>query len=267
MTIRAFVAAALAIAAPTAAAAAPLQPTGKWIVHFDEAQCVAQRDYGPKGKPLYLLIKRPPLGRVVQLDVVDRGHAETRQVDGRVQFDASDPRKVSALSFSPTNTGTRVSLLNLPVDQFAAARTARAIRIEAAALDKTFALADMPGLIDVMDKCVADLRRVWNVSDSKNDSGQVRQDVEGNLRGLFSADDYPFASLLKGESGSVKIALLVDERGKVADCSVIETSGVAMLDAQSCAVVTARAQFTPAMGKDGKPAKDSFIQVINWKVR
>jgi hypothetical protein len=30
--------------------------------------------------------------------------------------------------------------------------------------------------------------------------------------------------------------------------------------------MTARARFTPAIGKDGKPVKDSFIQVINRKV-
>jgi TonB family protein len=266
MTIRAFVAAALAVAAPALAAAAPLQPTGKWIVHFDEAQCVAQRDYGPKGKPLYLLLKQPALGGVVQIDVVEKGYAATSQIDGRIQFDDANPQNASVLSFSPEDTGTRVRLLNLPLDQFAAARTAHSIHIEAGALDRSFALADMPALIEVMDKCVADLRRVWNVSETKGGEAQVRQDAEGNLRKLFSSDDYPFVSLVNNDSGTVKIALLVNEQGRVADCSVIETSGVAMLDAQSCAVVTARARFTPAIGKDGKPTKDSFIETINWKL-
>jgi hypothetical protein len=27
-----------------------------------------------------------------------------------------------------------------------------------------------------------------------------------------------------------------------------------------------RAKFVPAIGKDGKPAKDAFVQKINWRV-
>ena len=46
-----FSAIALAAAAP---AAEPRQPTGQWIVNFDDAQCVAQRDYGTADKPLTL---------------------------------------------------------------------------------------------------------------------------------------------------------------------------------------------------------------------
>ena len=98
MTIRAFVAAALAVAAPALAAAAPLQPTGKWIVHFDEAQCVAQRDYGPKGKPLYLLLKQPALGGVVQIDVVEKGYAETSQIDSVIRLPAVPPAKETLAS-------------------------------------------------------------------------------------------------------------------------------------------------------------------------
>ena len=119
----------------------------------------------------------------------------------------------------------------------------------------------------MMNSCVADLRRVWNVKGSEDSEDAVREDAKGNLRRLFSWEDYPSEALAMGEGGSVRIALLVDEVGKVADCSVMETSGVAVLDAQSCAVVKERARFKPAIGKDGKPAKDAFIQRIRWRLQ
>ena len=66
------------------------------------------------------------------------------------------------------------------------------------------------------------------------------------------------------QSGTVSFALLIDEAGKVADCTVIKTSGIAALDAQSCFVVKERAHFTPAIGADGRPAKDARTASVTW---
>jgi TonB family protein len=74
-------------------------------------------------------------------------------------------------------------------------------------------------------------------------------------------------SIKRGDGGTVTIALLVDESGKVADCSVIQTSGVAVLDAQTCAVMNVRAKFTPGVGENGKPKKIAFVQRITWRVQ
>ncbi len=60
--------------------------------------------------------------------------------------------------------------------------------------------------------------------------------------------------------------ILVDEQGKVADCTVIQTSGVAALDAQSCSVIKLGAKYKPAIGLDGKPAKSAAFQTISWKI-
>jgi protein TonB len=83
---------------------------------------------------------------------------------------------------------------------------------------------------------------------------------------VFSDDDYPWAAMKKNQSGAITVAVLVDEKGKVSDCTVIETSGVASLDAQSCAIITSRARLRPAVGLDGKPAKGAFVQKIRWEI-
>jgi TonB family protein len=268
MPVRAFAAAAalLASAASSGANAAPLQPTGKWIVHFDDAQCVAQRDYGPPGEPLYLLLKRPVLGEVVQVSLVDNRLQENAiQIDGRIQFDTRRAIKTNILRFSPANTGTRVQMTNLVLGDFAAAGTARVMRVTVKDFDRELALSDMPELLSVMNNCVADLSKAWNVTGGTDRAAKIREGARGNVQGLITPDDYPDQAFRNADAGSVKVALLINEEGRVADCSVIETSRVAALDAQACAVLKARATFTPAVGTDGKPAKDSFIQTINWK--
>lgn len=268
MFVRTILAAVLGVSAPVSSPDPPRQPNGKWIVHFDDAQCVAERNYGTEEDPLYFVLKQPPLGNVMQFSVIDeRSGGPATELDGTIQFDRQPPQKVSVLRFAPKKMKLRVYLMNLPVEQFSPARTARTLRVRIKSFDETFALAQLGALLDVMDTCVADLRKIWNIDGSENGESAVREDARGNLRRLFSADDYPWQAVISGDAGIVKIALLVDEEGKVADCSVMQTSGVAALDAQSCAVVKGRARFTPAVGKDGKPAKDAFIQRITWRVQ
>jgi TonB family protein len=268
MSIRACIATALALGSiGSPASAEPLQPTGKWIVNFDDAQCVAQRDYGPPGKPLYLVLKQPPLGDVMQVAVVEKASDVTaEQFEGVMQFEPGPSKKISVLRFSPKNTRTRVAITNVPSVDFDGAKQAQAVRISAGPLNESFVLSDVTPLLEVMRSCVADLRAVWNVKDAEGRPPEVRDDATGNIAGLFSSDDYPSAAVRNTQGGTVKVALLVDEQGKVADCSVVETSGVAVLDAQSCAILKARAKFAPAVGPDRKPTKDAFIQKITWRI-
>ena len=268
MLIRALAAAALLVSTTAQPARAPRQPTGKWIVHFDDAQCVAERNYGSEDKPLYLALKQPALGKVIQIDLVERGYSnDATQFDGTVQFDGAAPRKVSVLRFPVSKEKMRIHMINIPLDVVSESRAATAVWIKSAYLDENFALQQFGPLLDIMNECAADLGKLWNVKSSDTDESAIRDDAKGNIRGLFSSDDYPMQSVRAGDTGRVKTALLVDEQGKVADCSVIETSGQAALDAQTCAVLKERARFKPAVGADGKPARDSWIQTIVWQLR
>jgi TonB family protein len=132
--------------------------------------------------------------------------------------------------------------------------------------DESFALAQMPALMKTLDTCAADLRKVWKVWDYEKGGTEagLKEGPSGNLSRLFDPDDYPAISILKDQVGSVAFALLIDEQGKVADCTVTQTSGLAALDAQSCAVVKARGKFKPAVGPDGKPSKSAYFQRITW---
>jgi TonB family protein len=252
-----------------AASRLPLQPNGNWIVNFDDAQCIAQRNYGTQEDPLWLVLKQPPLGDFMQFSIIEKrsGNSLATEVNGTVEFDGQTPHKIRVLRYGSVKLKMRTLMMNLPIEHFASARSASALRLRAEGFDAAFALADIEPVLKVMDDCVSDLRQVWNVKGSDEDERAVRDDAKGDLRRLFSSEDYPMQAMRRGDTGSVRMVFLVDETGRVADCSVMETSGVAALDAQSCVVIKERARFTPAIGKDGKPAKGAFIQKITWRLQ
>ena len=262
---------------------APLQPTEKWVVNFDDAQCVATRNYGATGDAVYLVLKAPPIGDVVQIGVVRKGGAkEPTQVDGEVVFDDGAPIQTNLLEFGIGKLRQRALLVNLPAAQIGSIRNASTVHIRARdrgfmklgsrigvggrSADESFALSSMPALLKMMDTCTADLRKVWNVYSDDKPGGPLKEPPSGDLVGLFNPDDYPGVALLKEQMGTVALVLLIDESGRVADCTVTQTSGVASLDAQSCAIIKERGKFKPAIGLDGKPAKSSWLQRITWRL-
>lgn len=251
--------------------AAPMQPTAKWVVNFDEAQCLAQREYGTAKDPFTLILKQPALGSVVQVAVQTKGNfrGKPEQVDGAVQFGEQPSHDIPALQWRPDGSKLTLRMINLPLSSFAAARTATTIRFKAGMLQRELALSDVPDLLKVMDTCVADLRRAWNLSADGETAPQslAASASSQTLSGLIKAEDYPGVAIREGQTGTVTMVVLIDEAGRVADCSIVETSGVAVLDSQSCAVVRERARFTPAVGANGRPAKQGFMQRITWRMK
>jgi protein TonB len=53
--------------------------------------------------------------------------------------------------------------------------------------------------------------------------------------------------------------------GRVADCTITSSSGSPDLDEATCANVTRRARFNPAMA-DGKPTTGSYSGRIRWVI-
>ncbi len=247
--------------------AATREPTEKWVVNYANAQCVASRNYGTAEKPLVLVLKPSPVGNVMQLSVLRKGGSGESLADetnGDIRADQSRPVSVSILSFG-SKRGIFSSRINLTADQFAQIRQASNFTIRSAQINETFALSQLPQLMSSIDACVADLQTFWNIAPDAQAKLTSRAYSQSSLVGVFSSDDYPGVALQKQEEGAVEIVLLIDEKGGIAECVVTRTSSVAALDAQVCSIIAKRVKFSPAIGADQKPAKDSFTQRIFWK--
>jgi TonB family protein len=243
-------------------------PTRGWVVNFDDAQCVAFREYGSAQNPIQLNLKVQAIGGVVQVAISRKGTSIlANQVKGTLTIDGRPPVRISMLAYSPAGSGLRVHSMNLPAAEFDFVRQAKQISVTADGLDDSFALSGMAPMLKAIDDCVLDLRRVFNITDAQaGETSSLKRRTRANIGRLITSKDYPRDALDRSQDGRVKFVLLVNEKGRVADCTVIETSGVAVLDAQSCILLKERARFQPALGADGKPAKDAVTAAIVWSV-
>ena len=87
-----------------------------------------------------------------------------------------------------------------------------------------------------------------------------------NAGSLITTEDYPMEALFRQEEGSVTVPLLATVEGRVGDCVVIQSSGSAALDGQTCRLMWMRARFEPARDRLGKPLPGHFRQKITWRL-
>lgn len=238
--------------------AAAQVPTGKWVVNFDDAQCVASRDYGTD----QLFLKASPLGDVVQFGVIRPGRTgPPQQVLAEVQPAQGPAYRGSAMLWNAgSKPPKRIRLLNMPEAEFRRLAASATINLKIGEMKQSYALPGMGALAAVMKDCVDDLQKVWSAE------GGVSAVATANLATYLKDEDYPAEALGRDFSGTTGFAMLIDEAGRVADCMVVETSGHAILDMQSCAIMKVRARFQPARDGSGKPTRDRVRSNIRWVI-
>ena len=83
---------------------------------------------------------------------------------------------------------------------------------------------------------------------------------------LFTTDDYPAAALRRGEHGTVGARMKIDASGAVIDCTIARSSGSALLDATTCAVIRARAHYSQLADQAaGAPVRTDRVR-IKWVI-
>jgi len=97
--------------------------------------------------------------------------------------------------------------------------------------------------------------------------GTTSTSAKGDMRTLFSADDYPAEAQRKGEEGTVQAELTVDQNGRVSACRVVRSSGSTSLDTASCSLLTRRGRFTPARDAEGRAVVNKITSPpIVWRL-
>jgi periplasmic protein TonB len=93
------------------------------------------------------------------------------------------------------------------------------------------------------------------------------QSAKGDLRTLFSADDYPASAQAAGAEGTAQAQLSIGADGRVTGCNLIKSTGNGALDAATCNILRRRAKFTPARDSNGNPTTDTITTPpIRWQL-
>lgn len=242
--------------------AALRQPVGKWVIDYAEHQCTATRAFGSIDKPLHLLLKSAPGGEVTQIALIEKGRSSAGIQEG-VSLTMSDARRLELMQLSYGVSDKRVRLINLNSAQTAALASTTSLRWSGGGTD-ALDLGPMVDVMKILEDCRRDLRRYWSIG-PENENGRISgPKAENSLISLFSSDDYPSQASSRNQQGTTGIMLLIDEQGRLRDCMVEQTSGIATLDIMACLVIRKRGKFSPALDRAGKPVKGAYSQRIRW---
>jgi protein TonB len=96
---------------------------------------------------------------------------------------------------------------------------------------------------------------------------QSAQSARGDLRSLFSADDYPGADQAAEAQGTAQATLTISPTGQVVGCNLIRSTGNGALDSATCNILRRRAKFTPARDSNGNATTDTITTPpIVWRL-
>lgn len=259
------VSAIASFAAPTGAE--PLRPIQNWVVDYREDQCLAMRQYGTAEDPITLAIRPSPNGETYELLVGRKHSGPDFATERKGSVDFGHGRITSWL----LNYGFRKSKSDVYQFRITAAEMQQALTAQTVTLsperapDYTFELRSMPALLAGLQTCTTDLKQYWNMDGEK--VGLIATSPKGDLRALFSSEDYPLEAYNREQEGSIQLLLLIDEKGAVAGCHVVTPSNIPVIDAMGCQVIKQRAKFTPAVDRSGKPVRSTvFTPKIIWRM-
>lgn len=88
----------------------------------------------------------------------------------------------------------------------------------------------------------------------------------GNPGGWATTNDYPPSALAGMREGTTGFRVTVSADGRVSKCEITSSSGVEELDEATCANVTRRARFMPALDNKGNPTTGTYRNRITWRV-
>ena len=80
----------------------------------------------------------------------------------------------------------------------------------------------------------------------------------------YSFSDYPMKAFTQEWKGAATFELLVDPQGRPTGCTIIQSTGYATLDRETCFIAMHRARFSPARGPDGTPVYGSYRSMVKW---
>jgi protein TonB len=93
------------------------------------------------------------------------------------------------------------------------------------------------------------------------------QSAKGDLRTLFSTDDYPASAQASGAEGTVQASITIGTDGRVVGCNITRSSGNSALDSATCNIIRRRAKFTPARDSNGNATTDTIATPpIRWQL-
>lgn len=266
----AFAAVSAALAIQSAAippSPAPLKPSSPWNVEYADSMCLLQRSFG-SGEQGIILGFRPGMFSEHMRLVVVRKSAEKSIVRGKAQlsFDGGAPLKVPYMEHFLPSRDVRVIVIDLQQPDLAPLHKAKQFWIQAGQQGFTLAPTAVSAAMKALEACERDLLVTWGMDSASVASITEFPKARGGIVSFFSTDDYPSGAIRNKEQGTAGVRFWVSTLGTIRDCKVVESSGSAILDRQTCAIITKRGRFEPARNAGREAVESIGFQRVRWEL-
>jgi Gram-negative bacterial TonB protein C-terminal len=250
-----------AVAAMPYQAAGPASPsTQRWTVDYGETSCTTSRQFGTPDGPVVLAFRPSVPGSTIRVILMrETSWRPTRHIPLAISGIAT-----TGLRFAAADRSKQLLWINLDRSKFDQAIAGDTLRIAGEGVEVELPMKGVVAAVKAMDTCNVDLRTYWNA----DEAGRARIDERPKpikpIEQLITNNDYPAQAISEGKGGATGVSLLIDENDTLKDCLVEQHSGVASIDAQTCAIITQRAKFKSARDKAGKPVKSLISLRFRW---
>ena len=82
----------------------------------------------------------------------------------------------------------------------------------------------------------------------------------------FIVKNYPPGAKKRGEQGKVTFRITIEPDGSLGQCDVIESSGFAGLDNETCEIMIFNARLKPVLDEDGRAIRSTQTGFIVWRL-
>ena len=218
------------------------------------------------------------LGLVLALGL--RGGRFARAVEPPVMLSLAPPtievRRPPAplrAAAGPAHARSRAARAAAPANSRARATPVVALRAIASAMPVIAAAT--PGLDAAAAEGASDRAGAGSGAGGRGDGDGGGGEGEGDggdgtppelLRGGMSYRDLPYELKSAGVRGLVSVRYEVGADGRARDCEVTRSSGIAAMDALTCALIERRFRYAPARSAEGERVASSIEEDHRWSV-
>lgn len=240
-------------------------PTGKWVVAFEDDQCVAAHDYAQGGDALTIAFRPFPTQQGMEIVLIERTRDGGTERTGKGQVSLNPGNITTDISFRSFAVANGRSATHVYADRalLTALASASELTIDTAHHVRTIPLTSAAPLIKTLHQCEVQLLTHWGVNPDLFFGASPPVPAEGNPARWFGPGNYPTEAIAKHEQGRVVVLLGIDAAGLVTDCRVVTSSKSRSLDDTTCRAAR-NIRYTPAHDANGKTVATWSVLPVNW---
>ena len=256
---------------PSMAAANDYKPISPWNVHYGEASCDLKRNFNNGADHALLQISQTFDIGGASFYIVTRPVTKKRYWEAPVRFTLEETGEtLQATGQFLRNRKEDLLIWQVYGFDFAMLEKVKSnatLRVQTEELPEiTLKLTSMEAVNNALLTCQKNLYETFGL-DFEEIFSLSRQPKPARGPGRWvNVLDYPTEALRRGLEGTTHFVVSVNPQGKPAGCTILRSSGHTILDEQTCAALSGRAKFEPALDQNGQPAYGNWVAKVRWEI-